>query len=305
MYWNEIFVYYCMIPIAWVMASVGNILGLIVFSKKSMIKIGPVYAYRILFLSDQFFLPLFINSFTTQAFGKELIIYSDIGCKIYYFLNYATVNWGPMMIVYISAEKLVSIRYPAKRFLLRKKKSQIIYFIIIIIFYALINIPSLFYYEIKTNEILNLNQTIATYKTCTYKDSFSQQLLSLVYLFTKVLIPFSLMTTCSVFLIISVFKLRQRIIRNFLSTTNQLQSDAINKYKKDFRLAVTSLLMNLIYLVLNAPLPIFLSLLNSLNNYYFLWVVVNLCYFSFSVNFYLILLTNHLTRKEFFNIFKK
>ena len=207
--------------------------------------------------------------------------------------------------IYISVEKLVAINYPAKRFTLRKKKYQILYFILVAILFGIINVPSLLFYEIKSYKIPNNMSEPTVIKYCYYADTFSYKLLSMMFSVNRVIIPFSLMIICSILLIVSVFKMRKRIIQNFLSN-NQQTNERNNRYKRDIRLAVTTLLLNIIYLVLNAPLAIFLNLTNSVQqDLYGLWIVVNICFLSFGINFYLILASNHLTRKEFLSFFKK
>ena len=90
MNWNEIFVYYFMIPLACLFGGIGNITGLIIFFRKSMAKIGPVYAYRMLFLADIYFVPQMINSFLSQAFGTSITNRTNLGCKIYNYFIYSS-----------------------------------------------------------------------------------------------------------------------------------------------------------------------------------------------------------------------
>lgn len=291
-----------MIPIAWVTGIIGNTIGLIVFFRKAMHKVGPVLAYKMLFVSDLFFMPFMIDSFMLQVFGRGINIGGNLNCKIYYFFSYLMVNWSPMCMVYISLEKLIAIKYPAKRFIMRKQKTQLIYFMVLLVYYALSSIPPLFYYEIKYYYLPN-NQT-KLLKACTYTDLFGRQFLSILYLINKTVIPFTLMITCSVLLAILVFKLRQRIIQNFLSKTNKNNNEG-KRYKDDIRFAFTSILLNIIYLVLNAPIAIILNLPINTRSNFIMWITLNISFYSFVINFYMILLSNNLTRKEFLNLIKE
>ena len=295
----EFIITYCMIPSVWFLGFIGCTLGLIVFSRDHMRKIGPITAYRLLFMSDIVNMIQMYDSFINQLTGISLNSLNDIGCKLLTYVNYFTLNLSPMLIIYISIEKLVAIKYPSKKYILRKKKYQLLYFFCILFSNMCIYLPSLFMY--KSIEMVVYNDTNLTiYKSvCLYADSYSQQIISKIYLIDKVVIPFILMTLCSVLLIISVFKLRQRIIQNFLN--NQQET---NNYKKDIRVAVTSLLLNIIYLVLNAPIAIVLSLpFYDMIDYMVILLVIYIFYFSYSLNFYLILFSNTLTKKEFFKLF--
>lgn len=284
----------------WLLGLSGCALGLIIFSKKHMHKIGPVYAYRLLFISDIINMIQMYDSYTNQLTGISPNSLNNIVCKIATYINYFSINLSPSLIVYISVEKLVSIRYPAKRFILRKKKNQILFFILILLLNMCIYSPALFMYDSQFIEIESFNMTFHK-SVCSYSSSTSQQVLSTIYLINKVIIPFVMMLLCSILLTISVFKLAQRIIQNFQTKMASVKN---RKYLREIRLTITSLLLNIIYLVLNAPFAVFM---NSPDYYsidlFSFSVVINIFYFSYSVNFYLIFISNKLTQKEFKRIF--
>lgn len=123
----EFFVYYLMQPIALGLGLVGNLIGLSIFRRKKMEKIGPVRMYQILFLTDTFFILQSIESFLNNTFEIGLTKTLGLTCKIFIFVNYASYILSPMALFYISLEKFVSIKYPGKRFLLNKKKYQVIF----------------------------------------------------------------------------------------------------------------------------------------------------------------------------------
>ena len=61
MFWYEFFVYSLMQPINFFGGIAGNIIGLVIFLRKKMVKVGPVHMYRILFVIDIFFLLQSLN----------------------------------------------------------------------------------------------------------------------------------------------------------------------------------------------------------------------------------------------------
>jgi hypothetical protein len=72
--------------------------------------------------------------------------------------------------------------------------------------------------------------------------------------------------------------------------------------KRDIRFAISSLSMNLLFVVLNLPLSV-LNLLTgqSLTSIY---LTVYLFYLSYGINFYVILITNSIFRNEVFALIK-
>ena len=113
---------------------------------------------------------------------------------------------------------------------------------------------------------------------------------------TRILIAYGLMSACSVMLIVTAFQLRRRIVHNFLTNSNLKENE---KYAKDIRLAVTLILLNLIYLVFNVPYSVLLSKPNYFENRLETAALSSLFYYSFCVNFYLLLVSNKMTRNEF------
>ena len=297
---EEFFVYYIMIPLAQLIGIFGNGIGLLVFSRKSMSKIGPIHAYRYLLIADSAYLIQMFDPYFNNILGKSLSSSSDLACRITSYIVYSSVAISPMLVVYISVEKLISIKYPAKRFMLRKKDKQLLYLLIIIAFNFILFSPVPFFLE---NKISFSNTTNRTTQVCSFKDNFAQTLIQSLYFVNKIIIPFCLMTACSILLIISVFRLRQRIEQNFLSSSKS-QLNESKRFKKDIRLAFTSILMNVIYLLLNIPVAVVLITPSLSSDYFLVFSLIYLFYFSFSLNFYLILFSNNLTRKELRSLFK-
>lgn len=289
-----------MIPLVWLIGSIGNILGLVVFSRKNMLKIGTVFTYKLLFVSDLLNMINMVNWYYFQITNNNLNLISDFLCKLNNYISFVIINLSPLLLVYISIEKIVSIGCPSKRFTLRKEKWQISYFLFVIAVNVLINSPILVSFKLNSFEIYEStkNQTNII-KSCDSTSITGSQLVPILYLVNKFIIPFSLMITCTILLIVGIVNLRKRIIQNFLSRNQSIEN---KKYQRDFRLSVTSLLLNIVFLILNAPVAVYINLakLDALTT----WFLVNLLYFSFALNFYLILISNHLARTELICIIK-
>lgn len=130
---------------------------------------------------------------------------------------------------------------------------------------------------------------------CDFVDNKKSIIIALIDLVNRLLIPFILMIICSFFLTQSVFRLRRRILENFLPNQNR-------NYVKDIRLALTSISFNIFYIVLN--LPISILYLFTKTSAYAVFIGLNIFFLSYSINFYLIFVANSLFRAEFFNFLK-
>ena len=126
MIWYEFFVKYLMQPIILLLGLVGNMIGLVIFLRKKMVKIGPLHMYQILFAIDTFCLLQTVVPFLQDINVVALTKISSTLCKLNVYMSYSSYILSPMALIYISIEKLVSIKYPAKRFTLRKKRNQVI-----------------------------------------------------------------------------------------------------------------------------------------------------------------------------------
>lgn len=129
----EFFVFYLFSPIIIVLGLFGNIMGLIVLKGNKLDKLGPKLMYRILFLMDLIFLLTLIKYYMSESFDIHLETTSVWFCKFYYYITYGFSTISPMMLLYISIERIVSIKLPSKRFILRKQKYQIFYFLTVLI----------------------------------------------------------------------------------------------------------------------------------------------------------------------------
>jgi hypothetical protein len=127
MYFDEsIFKYfvYNIFPVVIITLSlVGNILGLIVFIKnkiKLKNKIGPIIIYKYLFayglINSYMIILLYLHGFEIYL---ETIFKLTCQLTVYYW--YATASISPMILVYISIERFISIKYPNKRLILNNK----------------------------------------------------------------------------------------------------------------------------------------------------------------------------------------
>ena len=205
---------------------------------------------------------------------------------------------------------MLSIRNPT-RFLFRKNKIfQITVSVVIILF-------NIFYYTpvIMGKEYKPRNTTITNYSTnykCYYNDQINA-INSWMDFFNSTVFPFFFMLLFTTMTIIALFKSRRKqskrkgsIYDNTKATTSatahnakQVTKENVDhaKRKRDIKFALTSVALNLCFLVFNLPIVIFNLIMSYYiirkDDYIFYFSIVDLfyytnygslCYISFAVN---------------------
>ena len=171
-------------------------------------------------------------------------------------------------------------------------------------FSCVIFIPILFYFDLTVTKVPSNNSSSAFIETsvCTYSNSLGTVLVSTINMVMRIIIPFILMIILSILLIISVFKLRNRISRNFLAISKK-QVNENNRLKKEMKLAVTSIMLNILYLVFNLPIAVYVTTPNFFLNNLLFSFLLNFYFLSIATNFYMAFISNRLVRSEFLNLF--
>jgi hypothetical protein len=221
-----------------------------------------------------------------SAFNYDPTIISNIGCQLYNYFAYGMDALSPWCLVYISFEKFFSIKYISKKLMYKKKKYQIIFLIILGVFNILYRFNILFSFNLLTID----NSTI-----CYFNNNENQIIIANMDLANFFLLPLLLMLLFSFLLISSIFKSRSRI------RLNSSEREA-KRLKKDIKLSISLLVMNLLFLLLNLPIVIDQFLPFNSDKY---TIVSYIYYSSYAVNFYILLFTNSLFRKEFKLLFHK
>lgn len=108
---------------------------------------------------------------------------------------------------------------------------------------------------------------------------------------------FILMITVSVLIIVRIVNSRRRVMENYNFSENLT-------FRKDVRLAITSIMLNMFYILLIFPVNLVTFDIIKVN-YDVIIFFYYLCLCSYGINFYLMLATNSLVRGKFFSLFKK
>ncbi len=123
-----------------------------------------------------------------------------------------------MLLVYLTSERLVSIKYPMKVALFRGNKTQLIYFSIILFYNLAFYLPFSFFFGFEsyqsvsdqTNSSKNLTKSLF----CAFKYAITQQIFCYLDLTNRIVIPFLLIIVFKIILIDYIFKSRKRVYKN-------------------------------------------------------------------------------------------
>ena len=268
---------------------VGNTFGYLVLNRKKINKIGPVLIYKLLFVIDSLYLLQIILSALEYSYGIKLATSSNLGCKFYIYFNYSMATISPWLLVYISAERLISIIKPSKRFILREDDNQFNYFVLMFLVVSALYIPIPIF-----NELIYVNstQTNITKYVCDFISIKSRVVLNYYDMILRIFVPAFLMIISSVILFSNFFKMRTRIRLIFLSVQ-------ITRFRRDILFAITTIFLNIFFILLNLPFSLSLFLPKSFNFDLFV-LTFYIYYMSYAINFYVILATNSLFRSEFY-----
>jgi len=291
------FVYYIFPVLIIILSLVGNLLGLIVFiKKKSKLenKIGPIIIYKYLFayglINSYLIILLYLHGFEIYL---ETI--SKLTCQLTVYYWYATASISPMILSYISIERFISIKYPNKRLILNNTWNQHCFIIVLIVYNLIISSWIPFDYDLIEKSINLTNKNIKNYspnnKFECLRENNNGIYLAIVNI---IIIPYSLIITFTILLIISIFMSRSRVISNYTNIQNEI-------FKKDIKFSFNSLSINIIFIFMNLTVLIIFPFSSSFPVLYFFFVYLHL--FSFSIDFYLLFIFNSLFRTEFLSFF--
>ena len=188
-----------------------------------------------------------------------------------------------MILLYISVEKLVSIKYPSKVYLFRRANVQLICLVFIIAFNSVYYLPVVYHTELT---ITKINDTNSSNIQCGFKDLESKIVSAYLDIFDRIIIPVILIALCSMVLLVSVFRIKTTIAKS-------LQSKNFKSMNEDIRILVSLLVMNLFHIVLCVPIVVV-----SLYSFEYSSFVLYIYFAAYSLNFYVIFVANSSFRNE-------
>ena len=276
-------------PIIIIFGSIGNLLGLIIISNKKLNQMGPQKIFICMFVMDNIYFILIFHPYLANAFDINVTAMSNVACKLYWYARYSMAIISPMMNVYISAERFVSITFPSQKLFLLKEKIQIGYILVIISINLALAIQVALGFELQhiTLQPLNQSEIIITYY-CDFSSLYWQDVVGFIDMVIRVIIPAGLMIIFSILLSWSIFRSR-----------NKFTNSSANV--KDIRFSMVCMTLNLFYILFSLPVSVVVLLQDYSGNEYYVGFSI-LFFVAYCANFYLMFAFNRVFRRTFFQM---
>ncbi len=268
----------------------GNLAGLIVFSKIKSNRFSSRNIFITLAAVDSINMCILSVNLFLQEKNIVLESISDLSCKLTTFLTFAFEAISSWLLVALSMDRFISIRFKHPIFIKKIHFQYLIIFLIIIYNLALYSPKAL----LNENIMYDINNQ--SNFVCQSNNSKIRTLLIVIDFLNSTLIPFLMMLLFSILLIYIILKSRIKIIR----MTNQSNK---NRLRKDIKFAITSVILNLFFFIFN--LPICVANFISADFYSTLYRSGLLIFLAgFGINFYILFFFNSLFRKRVYSLFK-
>ena len=289
------FVYIYLVPILLVLFGVpGNAIGFIVFSRKKLAKFPARNIYRFMAIVDTIYLLSQIAQDTMNYIGFDLRLVSDITCKLYKFYNFAFAPISFWLLVYISIERFISIRFRSVKFF-QNGKIQFIIIAAITVYNICLYSPMLDYMQIFETNINSTNSS-QILKRCRLRVPSFSKVISIMDLINAVILPFIFMAITSILLTVTILASRLRIL-NFSSEQDR------KKLARDIKVGITCIILNIFFFFLNLPICIANYMLLSDLDEDTYSLVIAIFYVNYFINFYILAFFNSAFRNELFIFF--
>lgn len=281
------FEYFLKIPLPVMLVSTGllaNCLVIIVYSREKFNRLPTKNILRLIALADTFCLVQQTKFSLRYIFNIDIYTISSFMCKFFVYISHFNFI-SAWLLVYISTDRMLSILFPNITKRLKPFQSIICFIICAIncIFFG----QRLIYQELTISNVTNTTLCHIADKYQAYFKVFEW-----IDLMISILVPFVLMLLCSVFLIISIFQSRRRF--------RAKSSFAKRKLNRDLKFSITLVFLDISFVSLNLPITVFF-LVNIWTHESLTWFYLldDLYYASYSVNFFIYLLVNVEFRNEF------
>ena len=286
-------------PIIIVFGFTGNLLGLITISKKAISKMGPHSVFICMFAMDFIYFPLIFHPYLAYAFGINVTAMSNEACKLYWYARYSMAIISPMMNVYISVERWISITFPSKRLILLKRNVQIVYIFVVIVVNLAFATQVAIGFELQHVIIETPIENSSEHNTehivyyCDFKSLYWQDVAGFIDISIRVIAPVGLMVFFSFLLCVSIYRSRNRI------SSSQTANATL---RKDVRFSLVCMSLNVFYIVFSLPVSVVVLLQDYSGNQYYIpfsyWF-----FLDYSAGFYLMFGFNKRFRRVFLEMF--
>ena len=282
----KLFLYTLYPPFLLIIGLVGNSIVILAFTSKQMFQLSFSRYVIFMAISDSIGLLHILRPFFEYTFNYYLRNISVLYCKFFLYLVYVFNPISAWLMVFISLDKVISIRFPTKSFHFKKKITQNLIIFFIFLFNFLMFSPVFFLSELNID-----NNNLKNESICSFQDISS--VMFYFDLLNSIILPYLIMFFNTILLIYTVLKSRFKMFHKLKALQN------INeRKKKDIKFIFTSIGLNLAFLILNVPLIIY-----QFTQDVTISILANLYFINFAIDFFIHYSSNSLFRNEIRKIF--
>jgi hypothetical protein len=268
---------------------IGNFICILIFSRKTF-RNNSISTYCIaLGLIESLSVFEFIDAIGILKDKVNLSDQSDTNCKLIYYMDILLSGCQAWIMVSFGVDKLLNMRTSSTP-IITKKWFQWSLVVGIILFNILLYI----YVPI----LLKRAEVSPNFYLCDFATMGFSQIFMIVFLLESCLIPFIVMIIISILTIRLLYKSRKSIER--------IGVVAAERKTRDKKYAISSVTLNIMFIVLKLPMMMFYTLF-SFDNYfdvYYYRISIYLFFLNSSLSIFVHLVTNSLFRREFMVFFR-
>ena len=294
-------------PIILALGTIGNILAIVVLSRKQMRWKTSSFPLRILALVDLMMLYLgLLRQLVRTSTQVDIRHLSQLGCKLHLVLLYTAKHFSAWILVFLAVERFIVVWFPFRSRTLCKRRNEVVGLVIIGI--CLLAINSHFFLTYGETLRISNSRNRTKRETCYYKEEFKGffQIWPLVDALISTYVPFLIMLMCNA-LVISRILYRRFQRKKVMSVSVRREHFGMT--------SMTCMLLTTTFTFLVLTTPVSLYLMGQIswwkeerkrnNNFVIFWAIAQqLMYLNNAINFVLYCVSNQQFRRELYFIFQ-
>lgn len=263
-----------------ILGLLGNTFGFVMTCRKKLKTIGPVHIFSCLFIFNSTSLIIHLEYFLFKISLFDIKLTSKLACKLYFYASFLSNSIVTMMLVYITLERFLSMKYPVESNLLRQRAIQLGFIFVSIGMSAIVYFPNYIHHDIVTIQRNDTHYNVYNKTLCTFASPNSKPIILFLAFLNRVFLSIILILAFSLVLIFKIKSVKNRV---YLFYTQR----EIVLFKRDLKLSLLSIVLNSLSISLTLPIILVVFVFKYSNEKYF--YACNLFYLSHALNFYLYL----------------
>lgn len=274
------------------MTILGSLLSFIVFSRKAFEKSSVGIYCKSLAIFDLFVAFNLCVNIVSMIINIPLAYSNDAICKANSFITTGVSAVPAWILVAFSFDQLIIVSRIERFQFLKRKWFQYSIIFVIFIFHCALYSPIIVLAS--TNNSTHQNETI-------YSCDSNSNTLPIFYLIESSVMPFLFLIISVSFIVRILIKSRQKV------STVQGSALVARRRRHDFKFAFNSIILNILFIVLSAPV-VLNFIINNQSDYWLFNFINTICnlffYLNYALHFWIHLTFNSIFRNEFLVLFR-